>query len=247
MYEQMLDAGFELHWHEFFELSFVTAGAGLHTLNGTMQRVRAGDILALTPADFHEIRPHPGTRLHITNVVYSDEQLPPELRPDSPSEPAIHLPDLAPDFQRMLAESRRPDPVSMVALHATLARVLADVARAASGATPPLPSTPRAGLQRALAWIDHHFREPIRLADVAAVACLSPHYFSVLFRQATGVTFQDYLAGRRLQFARSLLAASDLPVTQVCHAAGFNDLTHFSRSFRRRFGRSPSTTRQTVS
>lgn len=56
--------------------------------------------------------------------------------------------------------------------------------------------------------------------------------------------FQEYLIGRRLQFARGLLAASRLPVTEVCHAAGFRDLTHFSRSYRRRYGSAPSAHRE---
>ncbi|WP_374701656.1 helix-turn-helix domain-containing protein [Paenibacillus tyrfis] len=43
-----------------------------------------------------------------------------------------------------------------------------------------------------------------------------------------------------MTFAKSLLAASDLPVTEVCHASGFNTLTHFERSFKKRFGCPPS-------
>lgn len=86
--------------------------------------------------------------------------------------------------------------------------------------------------------------EPLTLAGVAAEACLSPHYFSERFCAATGTPFQSYLQDLRLRFARSLLTATGLGVTEVCHAAGFNSLSHFGRTYRRRYGEASSITRQ---
>jgi AraC-like DNA-binding protein len=96
------------------------------------------------------------------------------------------------------------------------------------------------GIARAVLYVDHHFREPLTLADVAAQAHLSPNYFSERFRDFTGTSFQAYLQQRRLRFARSLLAATDLGVTEACHAAGFNSVSHFGRAYRRRYGQAPS-------
>lgn len=240
--DHVLDSPVALHWHEFFELSFVVSGTGRHTVNGARRPLRPGDVLALTPADFHELSPNPGSALRITNVIYTDESLPELLRANLPGPPTVHLPHLAGDFERLVGDSRRHDSLAALSMHATLTRVLADVVRAASGGHEDADGRPgrRSDLHRAVAWIDHHFREPVRLADAAAVACLSPHHFSGVFRRTTGLSFQEYLIDRRLQFARGLLAASGLPVTEVCHAAGFGDLTHFSRSYRRRFGYPPS-------
>ncbi|MEV6109560.1 AraC family transcriptional regulator [Streptomyces sp. NPDC051940] len=242
VHEQVLTEGVALHWHEFFELSYITEGAGEHILNGSRQPLGPGDTLALTPADFHEVRPVPGGTLHITNIVYTDDLLPAEVRALLPT-PTLHLPELAADVARMPAEYRRTDALAALALSATLTRLLADVARAAAGRQPERPAA-RADVQRALVWLDHHFREPISLADAARVANLSPHHFSGLFRRTTGISFQDHLTSRRLAFARRLLTASGLPVTHVCHAAGFNDLTHFSRTYRRHFGHPPSADRR---
>ncbi|ETK32863.1 helix-turn-helix transcriptional regulator [Microbispora sp. ATCC PTA-5024] len=69
---------------------------------------------------------------------------------------------------------------------------------------------------------------------------VSPNYFSERFRDHTGSSFQVYLQERRLRFARSLLASTSLSVTEVCHAAGFNTLSHFRRAYRRRYGSAPS-------
>lgn len=244
--DHAVDSHVALHWHEFFELSYVVSGTGRHTVNGARRPLRPGDVLALTPADFHELGPDPGGTLHIVNVIYADESLPPLLRDGLSAPPTVHLPQLADDFERLVGDSRRHDSLATLSMHATLTRMLADVVRAASAGGGDANEEPggRSDLQGAIAWLDHHFREPVRLADAAAVACLSPHHFSGVFRRATGMSFQQYLINRRLQFARSLLAASGLPVTEVCHAAGFGDLTHFSRSYRRRFGYPPSADRR---
>ena len=95
-------------------------------------------------------------------------------------------------------------------------------------------------LRAAVRYVDRHFREPISLADAARRAHLSPNYFSERFRRYTGTSFQLYLQERRLRFACSLLTSTSLSVTEVCHAAGFNSLSHFGRAYRRRYGTAPS-------
>ena len=48
----------------------------------------------------------------------------------------------------------------------------------------------------------------------------------------------------RARFADSLLRATDMSVTDVCHASGFSDLSHFERAFKGRYGMSPSAWRR---
>ncbi len=83
------------------------------------------------------------------------------------------------------------------------------------------------------------FRDALSLQDAAGQANLSPNYFSKCFRQFTGMTYQHFLQDLRLQFAASLAKISDLPITEICFAAGFRTLSHFERAFKQKFGRSP--------
>ena len=102
------------------------------------------------------------------------------------------------------------------------------------------PELPRQiAVNAALTYMHHHFREPLTLQAVARQSGLSPHYFSECFRKTTGIPFQNYLQGLRLRFAGSLMAASNLPVTEVCLASGFNSLPHFERAFKQKFGVTP--------
>lgn len=70
---------FALHWHEFFELTYVHAGAGTNIVNGKPQPIAEGDIWLLTPADFHEIMSAPGTPMTVTNLQFKREFVTDEL------------------------------------------------------------------------------------------------------------------------------------------------------------------------
>ena len=68
---------------------------------------------------------------------------------------------------------------------------------------------------------------------------MSAFHFTRVFTQLVGRPPHRYLTERRLAAARAMLT-DGRSVTETCFACGFNDLSHFSRSFRRRFGVPPS-------
>jgi AraC family transcriptional regulator of arabinose operon len=89
------------------------------------------------------------------------------------------------------------------------------------------------------ALIESRMGEPLTLADLAASAHLTPPHFSLLFRNATGLSPMDYLRRRRIDRAKSLLAQPRSKVETVSHDVGFADPYHFSRVFRRIVGVPP--------
>ncbi|MFB9731008.1 helix-turn-helix domain-containing protein [Ornithinimicrobium kibberense] len=95
-------------------------------------------------------------------------------------------------------------------------------------------------LRRARDHVDRHFREPLDLETLAAVAGLSTFHFLRLFRRAYGRTPGVYLSERRVERAQDLLRGANLTVTEVCHAVGFSSLGSFSTRFREITGESPS-------
>ena len=95
-------------------------------------------------------------------------------------------------------------------------------------------------LGRALDYIHDNASRPVRLADIAAAAALSPHHFHRLFSQALKRTPHLYLSDLRLNRAARLLARTDLPVTEVCFLVGFSSLGSFSTLFARTYGVAPS-------
>lgn len=98
-------------------------------------------------------------------------------------------------------------------------------------------------LGRVIAYIDDQLDQPLALADLAAVAGISPSYLIRQFKQATGLAPHQYLVQRRVQRARELLAAGTLPIGAVAAAVGFADQSHLDRHFKRLLGVSPKDVR----
>jgi AraC-like DNA-binding protein len=103
-----------------------------------------------------------------------------------------------------------------------------------------------ARLQRSRDYLAERFAAPISLEEAARQAYLSPFHYHRLFARTYGETPHEFLTRRRLDHARQLLIAGDLPVTEVCLAAGYLSLGTFSSRFRERVGCSPSEYRRSA-
>jgi transcriptional regulator GlxA family with amidase domain len=77
-------------------------------------------------------------------------------------------------------------------------------------------------LRRARDHADRHYTEPLDLASLAAVAGMSKYHFQRLFTATYGVSPAAHLSLRRVERAQDLLRATNLTVTEVCHAVGFS-------------------------
>ena len=91
----------------------------------------------------------------------------------------------------------------------------------------------------AVEQIRKHPTRPHRLSQVAAAVGLSPFHFVRIFKAVTRTTPHQMVMEARLRSACQLLRAGR-SVTDACLDSGFNNLSHFTRLFKRRFGVSPS-------
>lgn len=73
---------------------------------------------------------------------------------------------------------------------------------------------------------------------------LSEAFFSRSFKAVTGMTFSSYTRTVRIGRARTLLAESDLAVTDICFDSGFSNLSNFNRAFLLETGMTPSAYRK---
>lgn len=112
---------------------------------------------------------------------------------------------------------------------------------------PPLraPGDLLVHLRRARDHADRHYAEPLDLAALAAVAGISKFHFQRLFTATYGVSPAAHLSRRRVERAQDLLRATNLTVTEICHAVGFSSLGSFSSTFSELVGSSPTDYRRT--
>ncbi len=93
--------------------------------------------------------------------------------------------------------------------------------------------------QRGRNVIEGSLTKPLNLHDVAREAALSPYHFHRTFTRLFGETPHAYIARRRMERAADLLRSTDMPVTDVCSACGYESLGSFSLVFRKHAGASP--------
>ncbi|MEL6319333.1 MAG: AraC family transcriptional regulator [Cyanobacteria bacterium J06626_14] len=94
-------------------------------------------------------------------------------------------------------------------------------------------------LQQVLEYIDAYLDRKLTLADLAAIAQMSPSYFTQLFKQSTGFTPHQYVIQHRVERARQLLIAGKLSIADIALQVGFAHQSHLNRHFKRWLGVTP--------
>lgn len=92
---------------------------------------------------------------------------------------------------------------------------------------------------RAVEWIRGHFREPLRVPELAALAAMGVSTFHRHFRALTNMSPLQYQKKLRLQAARNRLLAEGLDVASAAYEVGYESVSQFTREYSRLFGRPP--------
>lgn len=100
-------------------------------------------------------------------------------------------------------------------------------------------------LRRVQERIEADLGAALSIDDLAREAGLSRYHFSRAFRAATGLTPHRYLLGRRIERAKALLRADDMPIAEVALLTGFSSQSHLTDSFRQHVGVAPGEYRRT--
>ncbi|HEU4534051.1 MAG TPA: helix-turn-helix domain-containing protein, partial [Polyangiaceae bacterium] len=96
-----------------------------------------------------------------------------------------------------------------------------------------------------LDWMRAHVGRPLTLERLAARASMSPRTLHRRFKEQTGTTPLQWLAGARMRRARELLETTRLSVDEVAAAVGFDGASGFRERFRRTVGVAPNAYRRT--
>lgn len=97
-----------------------------------------------------------------------------------------------------------------------------------------------AAVERAIAFIEENYAQPLRVADIARAASLSPSRLAHLFKECTQKSVNYYLHEVRIARVCRDLTHSDAGIADIASAAGYADSRFFHRVFRRRTGCNPT-------
>ena len=99
-------------------------------------------------------------------------------------------------------------------------------------------------IEEAKMYIENNLSRDFSLEEVAERVGLNASYFSQLFKQMTGETFAQYRIRRRIERAKKLLAVPHHKITDVSYEVGYADHPHFTKTFKKATGFTPSEYRE---
>ena len=136
-------------------------------------------------------------------------------------------------------EMELADDVTPLAIESLVLDMLARAARLGEpyGA---LRGRPPAWLRRAEEFVHDHFREPVRIRDVAGAAGVHPAHLAAVFRSVHDVPLGVYVRRLRVEWTMDQLLHTDTPIATIAAGAGFADQSHLTRAFRRMTGSTPA-------
>lgn len=94
-------------------------------------------------------------------------------------------------------------------------------------------------LRQVTDYIQTHLEQDLSLNELAAIAQMSPHYFSQLFKQSTGMTPHQFVIRARVERAKELLMSRKWSIASVANMVGFVDQSHLHRHCKRLLGVTP--------
>ena len=94
-------------------------------------------------------------------------------------------------------------------------------------------------INKAVNYINRHFKEKLTLEMIAAKVGVTRDAFRRFFKASTNMNFADYLTGVRMTWCKKLMAETDMTIAAAAMDSGFNNLSNFNRLFLARYGMSP--------
>ena len=241
------------HFHLAGELVFVLEGAAEFTIGERSYPAEAGSLVFLSGYEEHRVRvvrkPYRRYFLMVQSGELETWLGDPVLagvfrdRPEGFCH-CVSLAEASPEperlFARLLREWDSGAPYSGAMTGALLKQVLILAYRACPGNFTPLDAGAAGRVREIQRYLEGHFREDLRISEVASRFYMNHCYMTHLFRKQVGCSPKQYLLLTRLSYAKELLETTGLPVSQIAGQSGFGDVNNFIRAFRENCGVPPT-------
>jgi AraC-like DNA-binding protein len=249
-----------LHWHEEMEITLIREGTSDYRVGQRSFRTQEGDIILVPPYCTHSAFEIPGRTMVSDSLVFHLDLLGAQgqdlsaskyLRPLA--EGQLQMPEVIRPSDRGYDEIRevflkalecfqnRPSFYEMLLreelLHIVILLFQFGYISKPDGSRNS--QTGRQQLKTVLQYIDEHYREKIKVADLADMSGFSESYFMSFFRQYVGMSCISYINHYRIQKAAHALEETSGPVMEIAMDHGFDNISYFNLQFRREFGMTP--------
>ncbi len=249
------------HYHNNFEISFITEGSGKRIVADSIEEFQPGDLVFIGRNLPHvwiaekDTRAPSARALEMVFLQFNSDVLSQQLlalpefkyvaKALSLSERGIHIIDQTlnevseimlqlpylKSFERMLGFFKMMD---------IIGRSETNIHLASKEYLKVRFTTPNKRLATIHDYLMKNYREEINLKKLASLVNMAEGSLCRFFKMNMGMTLFEYLNQLKIEFACKLLMDHDLNILEVCLDSGFNNLSHFNKQFKKTTGVPPS-------
>lgn len=246
------------HQHNAFELTLILHGSGTRIIGDCIASYLPGDLIFIGPFLPHVWRDHckePGLGVKSITIKLSD-QFPVKsffdlaemkqikmLLQQQVSRGILLQGKLQKKIKSKIINLLQQTPAKQLLIILDILQCIAESTEFSTLASEGFianKSIDSSKLSTISAYIFNHLCEPILLEDLAALVNMHPSAVGRYFKKNTGYSPVDYINQIRIGYVCRLIINENRSISGACFEAGFNNLSHFNRVFRKIKGVSPT-------
>lgn len=244
-----------MHWHEEFELSYILEGSAEFICGTEKFKSRKGSIIITPPNVTHSIYPCNNCRQVYDTLVFNSEifgcsesdrymqkcilpLINGNLRIQNHITPEhCYYKEMQMTVENIFSCARGDTPQLDMLMRSELIRLFWLLENDAEEVSPDN----REGeiIRTALLYIQKHFKENIKIQQLADSVHLSPSYFMYRFRKSVGFSAAEYICHYRINYACKQIADTSRNISDIAFDSGYSNLSNFNRQFSRIMGCTP--------
>ena len=244
------------HFHEEVEVIYLREGEVSITADSKVFSVKKDEICIFLPGEIHSFQSGGENWMYIFKILPAARMGTPDfsqmrlesqvLRPGQSGYREIRR-----AVERIERESREKKPGYEYAVAGESFQILAFIARLLPKKTVQPEERKKQLRQTQLLeevgrYVEQNFAQPLSLEEMAKQCRLSKFYFAHTFKEATGMSFLDFLTSYRLDRAVAKIKMSEESITEIALSCGFSTLRSFHRAFQKTYKMTPTAYRKYV-
>jgi AraC-like DNA-binding protein/mannose-6-phosphate isomerase-like protein (cupin superfamily) len=258
-----------IHGHDFLELVFILSGSARHQLDDRSYRVKSGDLFFINSNVQHAFNLQEEEQLTVLNFAFLPDVLERALTLEKISG-GLHFFLIEPFFRSLEEDDQKlhvegdafirlaslahltaaaffrhyPEKSEQaISLLRSFLLAVGEEYQAQISLHPRLYSNREKLFDKIVSFLDAGLLSDLSISQVSEAVGLGRTKLMEIFREKQGMTIVEYINKKRILVAGQLLTETDMPIIEVAHESGFNDLSHFNRMFKKITGNTPRSSR----
>lgn len=247
-----------VHWHDEMEIIYIKKGCGTITVDFKQYFVSSGMIALIIPGQLHSIEQFETESMEYENIIFHPQILLSKqtdacstdffspLMDGTLTVPVLYRPqdpfynDIASCIDANDEICKTDPPAYQLFIKSQLFMLFYLLFnKCSSREVQKKDYKSLEKMKLILKYVENNYMQKITIADIAAKVSLSQSHFMKYFKNTMGTSFIDYLNEYRLTMASRLLISSDSSILDIAAEVGFDNLSYFNRSFKKRFRQTP--------